>query len=151
MSKISQEEQDLIQSAISILERSFKEPGDMFTSSDHAEAFVRLHLAAEENEVFSVMFLDQQNRLIRFDKMFQGTINGAIVYTREIVRRVIELNAAAILLSHNHPSGNLTPSNSDLAVTKRISTAMELIDCRVLDHIIATKTGTLSFAKEGLL
>jgi DNA repair protein RadC len=97
------------------------------------------------------MFLDSQHRLIAFERLFRGTIDGASVYPRVVVRRALELNAAAVIFTHNHPSGVPEPSTADINITKRLKDALGLIDVRVLDHIIAGTDGTSSMAESGLL
>ncbi|WP_427835465.1 RadC family protein [Actinobacillus pleuropneumoniae] len=107
-------------------------------------------LESEEREVFMVMFLDNQNRLIKKEKMFYGTINQATVYPREIIKEALTLkcNAAAIIVAHNHPSGNCTPSESDRALTKKLEMACDLVGIRFVDHIVVGKGDYFSFEEE---
>ncbi|WGE91289.1 RadC family protein [Actinobacillus genomosp. 1] len=105
-------------------------------------------LESEEREVFMVMFLDNQNRLIKKEKMFYGTINQATVYPREIIKEALKCNAAAIIVAHNHPSGNCTPSESDRILTKKIEMACDLVGIRFVDHIVVGKGDYFSFEEE---
>lgn len=112
--------------------------------------FCQLQIADRKNEVFAVLFLDTRHRLIKFVEMFQGGLDGCSVPAREIMRKALELNAAAVIVTHNHPSGMADPSASDIAFTKRLTEALEYIDVRVLDHIIVGD-GYTSFAARGLI
>ncbi|MFM7812596.1 MAG: DNA repair protein RadC, partial [Acinetobacter junii] len=102
-------------------------------------------------EVFRVLFLDNQHQLLADETMFMGTIDASPVYPRVVVQKALEHNAAALILSHNHPSGIVEPSHADKAITNRLKQALELVDIRVLDHIIVGDTETVSFAERGLL
>lgn len=115
------------------------------------ECFLALQtmLQETEHEVFGVIFLDQQHRIICHEKMFRGTINQATVYTREIVKSALAHNAAAVILFHNHPSGLTDPSASDDLLTQSIIKALDLVEVRVLDHLILGTEGHYSFAKKG--
>ncbi|MGC9386441.1 MAG: RadC family protein [Hydrogenovibrio sp.] len=106
-------------------------------------------LQETEHEVFGVIFLDQQHRIIAQDPMFRGTINQATVYTREIVKSALGHNAAAVILFHNHPSGRTDPSSSDDQLTQTIKKALDLIEVRVLDHLILGTEGHYSYAQNG--
>lgn len=140
-----------INQAIEILSNSLKSTSFTIDSVESASKFCRLKIAAKEHEVFGVMFLDSQHQMIDFEIMFRGTINSASVYPREVAKRALELNAAAVLLTHNHPSGQNAPSSADKAITVRIVDALNLLDIKVLDHIVVTKVGFTSFAESGLL
>ncbi|WP_313048287.1 RadC family protein [Atlantibacter subterraneus] len=120
-------------------------------SSRETESYLALQLGDREQEVFSVIYLDSQNRVIQYREMFHGTIASTAVYPREIARLALRLNAAAVICSHNHPSGYPEPSGTDRAITKRIQEAMELIDVRVVDHIVVGGGKTVSFADRGWL
>lgn len=102
-------------------------------------------------EVFWVLFLDAQNRLIAAEEMFRGTLTQTSVYPREVVKRALALNASTVLLAHNHPSGAVEPSRADEAITRTLKTALQLVDVRVLDHIIVGGNQSLSFAERGLI
>lgn len=109
-------------------------------------------MAGLEHEVFAVFFLDSQLRLIQYRELFQGTLNQTAVYPREVVKEVLRSNAGAVILAHNHPSGKLEPSQVDRQVTEQLKKALELIDVRVLDHLIvgpSANTTSYSFAEHG--
>lgn len=122
-----------------------------FTSPAAVKEYLRAKLAGFEHEVFAVLFMDTQHRLIEYAEMFRGTIDGASVYPRELVKEALRLNAAAVIISHNHPSGNPEPSGADRALTQRLKEALGLVDVRVLDHVIVAGTDTTSFAECGLI
>jgi DNA repair protein RadC len=126
------------------------ERGDAFTSPALTRRFLQARLRAYHHEVFACLFLDNQNRLIRFEELFTGTIDGASVYPREVVKRVLALNAAAVIFAHNHPSGVAEPSQADRSITLRLQSALELVDVRVLDHFIVGDGEVLSMAERGL-
>lgn len=132
------------------LSASLKE-GDLMNSPDAVRHYLRAHLRHLPHEVFAVMFLDNQNRLITYEELFTGTIDGASVYPREVVKRALQHNAASVILSHNHPSGVAEPSNADCQITHRLQKALELVGVRVLDHLVVGNTEVVSFAERGLL
>lgn len=121
------------------------------TSPQQTAAYLRLRLRRREREVFAVVLLDTQHRVIRYDELFFGTIDGTSVYPREVVRAVLRHNAAAVILAHNHPSGIAEPSGADIRLTDRLRAALALIDVRVLDHLIVGDTVVTSLAERGLL
>jgi DNA repair protein RadC len=125
--------------------------GDLFTDSQTAQQFLKQNLRHHRQEVFAGLFLDNQHQLIKYEELFFGTINSASVYPREIVKKAIEYNAAALIIAHNHPSGNSEPSISDKKITERIKSALDLIDVRLLDHIIVGDKSTYSFTHNRLL
>ena len=139
-----------IQEAIGILESRLRTT-KAFTSPSDVKQFCQLHIAGEKDEHFCCMFLDSQHRLITFEKLFRGTVDGASVYPRVVVRRSLELNAAAVIFTHNHPSGLPEPSTADRKITQRLKEALGLVDVRVLDHVIVGTEGTSSMAEAGLL
>jgi DNA repair protein RadC len=102
-------------------------------------------------EVFACIYVDNRHRIIAFEELFQGTIDGASVHPRVVVQRALELNAAAVLFAHNHPSGVAEPSMADQRITERLRSALALIDVRVLDHFIVTAEDSVSFAERSLL
>ena len=140
---------DLMERAIIILNKRIKHD-DAICSPEKTRQYLRLQLAEEESEVFCYLFLDNRKRVIEFKRMFHGTIDGASVYPREVVREAISQNAAAIIFAHNHPSGVAEPSHADEQITKRLKDALALIDVRVLDHIVVGDE-CVSFAERGLL
>lgn len=113
--------------------------------------FLQLKLRARPQEVFCALFLDAQNRMIAFEELFSGSVDSASVYPREVLRQVMHHNAVAIILAHNHPSGIAEPSQADYRITERLQRALELIDVRVLDHMVIGGGETLSFAENGWL
>ena len=125
--------------------------GASFSSPAAVKEYLRAKLAGFEHEVFAVLFLDTQHRLIEYAEMFRGTIDSASVYPRELVKEALRLNAAAVIVSHNHPSGNSEPSAADKAMTSQLRQALALVDIRTLDHVIVAGTRTTSFAERGLL
>jgi DNA repair protein RadC len=113
--------------------------------------FLKARLRAYPHEVFACLFLDNRHRVIEFEELFTGTIDGASVHPREVVRRALYHNAAAMIFAHNHPSGVAEPSHSDRLITERLKHALDLIEVRVLDHIVVGDTEVVSFAERGLL
>ena len=113
--------------------------------------YLQLHLAGRDHEVFAVLFLDAQNRLLAMEEMFRGTLSQTSVFPREVVKRSLSLQAAAVVLAHNHPSGNVQASRADEALTQSLKAALALIDVRVLDHVIVAQGQSLSMAERGLL
>ena len=140
----------IISHAVAILARRLK-TGELFARPSDVKIFCQLKLATREHEVFGILFLDVQNRLIEFREMFRGTLTQTSVYPREVVKEAIALDAAAVVFTHNHPGGSVQPSRADEALTQTLKAALALIDIRVLDHIIVGLTDTLSFAEKGLL
>jgi DNA repair protein RadC len=106
------------------------------TDPDNVKQFLQLQLGQQQREVFGVLFLDGQNRLLRFEEMFSGTLNQTSVYPREVVKLALLLGACAVIFSHNHPSGEVRPSQADEKLTQTLRTALALVDIRVLDHVI---------------
>lgn len=125
--------------------------GPQMSSSQLAGDFLNHLIGSNEREVFIVVFLDMQHRIIAYEELFQGTINCSPVYPREVVKRVLFHNAAAVILAHNHPSGYPAPSSNDHLVTTRIKEALALIETRVLDHLILGGSKWVSFADDGIL
>jgi DNA repair protein RadC len=124
---------------------------EVFSSPGAVKHYLQLHLAAKEHEVFAVLFLDAQNRLVAMEELFRGTLTQTSVYPREVVLRALKHNAAAVVLAHNHPSGTVQPSRADEALTQTLKAALALIDVRVLDHVIVAPGDALSMAEKGLL
>jgi DNA repair protein RadC len=123
----------------------------VFDSPQAVRDYLRLQLAELAHEVFAVLFLDAQHRLLCFDEMFRGTLTQTSVYPREVLKRALGLNAAAVILAHNHPSGVAEPSRADEFLTQQLKAALALIDVRVLDHFVVARGGVVSFAERGLL
>jgi len=135
---------------LEILEEEYLR-GEAITSPDKIKKYLQVKLAKYEHEVFAVVFLDNQHRIIAYEEMFRGTIDGASVYVREVAKRCLQLNAAACVFSHPHPSGIAEPSQSDIAITKRLVEALDLLEIRTLDHIIVGGASTVSMAERGLM
>jgi DNA repair protein RadC len=148
-------EQRLVRKAIELLKSKLKKDGAcvscVVTASAEARLLINLALAAKEREVFLVMFLDNQNCIIESTELFQGTIDSAAVYPREVVKAALAVNAAAAILAHNHPSGNTTPSEADKRITETIKDALAVVEIKVLDHIIVGGDKNFSFAEHGLI
>lgn len=143
-----------LHAAIEIAHRYVAEPlsrHSVFDSVASTRRFLVNRLRDEKNEVFAVLFLDTQHRLICFKKLFFGTINEASVYPRVIVQSALGQNAAAVILAHNHPSGVAEPSMADRSITDKIVAALRLVDIRVLDHVVVGDGVTVSFAERGYL
>ncbi|KAA1190449.1 JAB domain-containing protein [Pseudohalioglobus sediminis] len=127
------------------------EAESVLSSPGQTRRFLQHHLGSQVREVFSVIFMDNQHRVIRCEDLFLGTIDGAAVYPREVAVRALQYRAAAVILAHNHPSGVAEPSSADRRITERLCSALALLDIRVLDHIIVGRGREFSFAEEGLL
>lgn len=123
----------------------------LLNSCQTAAHYLQLHLAAKGHEVFAVLFLDSQHRLITLEELFRGTLTQTSVYPREVVLRALHHQACAVVLAHNHPSGNTQPSAADHALTATLTAALALVDVRVLDHIIVAPGSALSMAEHGWL
>lgn len=125
--------------------------GDALTSPAISRDYLQARLAHRPYEVFACLFLDTHHRLIACEELFRGTVNGASVHPREVVRRALEHNAAALILAHNHPSGIAEPSQADIQLTARLRDALSLVDVRVLDHLVVAPQAWTSLAERGLL
>ena len=123
----------------------------VFTTPQRVKDYLQMRLGALPHEVFAVLFLDAQQRLIACEEMFRGTLTQTSVYPREVVKRALELNTASVILSHNHPSGVLEPSRADELLTQTLKSSLQLVDVRVLDHVVVGRTGAMSFAERGLM
>ncbi|MBV1871543.1 MAG: DNA repair protein RadC [Gammaproteobacteria bacterium] len=143
-----------IQAALELGERCMKEKlhrGDVLSNPAQTKDFLMMRMRSYQQEVFACLFLDSQNRVITFDEMFFGTINAASVYCREVVKRGLERNAASVIFAHNHPSGVAEPSAPDEQITRQLVKSLNLVDIKVLDHIVVGDGVTVSFAERGLL
>ena len=141
-------EADILAEAEAILRKRWTRGGTLDDPRASAD-WLRVHCASMTAEVFGVIFLDNKHRILQSRELFRGTLDGCSVAPREVVRAVIECNAAAVVLYHNHPSGNPEPSAADVAITHTLKQALDLVGCRVLDHLIAGETVT-SLAQRGL-
>ncbi|MCG8053938.1 MAG: DNA repair protein RadC [Candidatus Thiodiazotropha taylori] len=144
------EQDTLIRLALSVLANRYQK-GQPLTSPATMREYFQVRYGELEHEVFSMVMLDNRHRLIDVEEMFRGTIDGASVYPREVVKAALKRNAAAVAFIHNHPSGSTEPSDADKRITERLKDALALIDVRVLDHLIVTHESTVSFAERGLL
>jgi DNA repair protein RadC len=124
---------------------------EIFSSPGAVMQYLQLELAARPHEVFAVLFLDAQNRLVAMEELFRGTLTQTSVYPREVVRQALHNHAAAVVLAHHHPSGTVQPSRADEALTQTLKAALALIDVRVLDHVIVAPGGAFSMAEHGLI
>ena len=124
---------------------------EVFSSPGALKHYLQLHLAAKPHEVFAVLFLDAQNRLLAMEEMFRGTLTQTSVYPREVVLSALKHGSASVVLAHNHPSGTVQPSRADEALTQTLKAALALVDVRVLDHVIVAQGEALSMAEKGLL
>ncbi|MDH3272918.1 MAG: DNA repair protein RadC [Gammaproteobacteria bacterium] len=125
--------------------------GEAIRSPDDTRTFLQARMRHLGHELFCCLYLDNRHRVLRFDEMFRGTIDGTSVYPREVVKEALAVNAAAVILAHNHPSGVAEPSQADERITRRLKSALELVDIRVLDHLIIGGGQTTSMASRGLL
>lgn len=154
ISIIELDDDQLIAHARHVLEQRLKYRADRaehgLESPDAVRNLLRLRFSEREHEVFAVLFLDNRHRLIEIEEMFRGTIDGAQVHAREVVKAALRHNAAAVVLTHNHPSGVSEPSQADKAITNRLKDALALVDVRVLDHFVVGDS-IVSFAESGLL
>lgn len=142
----------IIATALKCLEeRMAYSTGEKFNSSQIVKNYLRLQLSHEKNEVFAALFMDNQHRLLKFEKLFFGTINEAAVYPRIVVQKAIQYNASVIIVAHNHPSGEAKPSTADRQVTEDLKKILRIVDIKMLDHIVVTLAETYSFAEHDLM
>jgi DNA repair protein RadC len=137
-----------------LAQRYFEETlpiGEAIRSPADTETFLLARLRDKPHEVFCCLFLDNRHRVILFEELFRGTIDGTSVYPREVVKQALAANAAAVILAHNHPSGVAEPSQADERITRRVKSALELVDIRLLDHLVIGDGTTTSLATRGLL
>jgi DNA repair protein RadC len=140
----------IVVQALALLECEVRE-ADTMASPGAVKDYLRLKISDLPYEVFAVVFMDVQNRVISIEEMFRGTLTQTSVYPREVVKAALACNAAAVILAHNHPSGSTAPSRADEALTQTLRAALALVDVRVLDHMVVTRSSVLSFAERGLL
>ena len=143
-------DEEVLDAARSILAQRVRR-GRPLTSPRHTRDYLRHQLAPLEHEVFAILFLDNRHRVIEFAPLFRGTVDGASVHPREVVKEALARNAAAVILAHNHPSGIAEPSQADELITARLRDALALVDVRVLDHFVVTGDAIVSFVERGLL
>ena len=147
----SQSDDWIIRQAIALLEQRVFRKGPPLNQPAAVKDYLRLKLAAEPNEIFAIVFLNSMHEVLAYEPMFSGTIHSTSVHARPIVQRALELNAAAVIFSHQHPSGCTEPSSADRALTQALKAALALIDVKVLDHLIVGQGSPYSFAESGLL
>ncbi|MGB7651419.1 MAG: DNA repair protein RadC [Gallionella sp.] len=143
-----------LQAVLEMSRRALQEQmqqGDMLNSPKAVRDYLRLLLGTRQQEVFVALFLDTQHRVLAVEELFQGTLSQTSVYPREVVKRALAHNAAAVIFAHNHPSGIAEPSHADELITRILKQALALVEVRVLDHFIVVGDATLSFAERGLL
>lgn len=141
-------DEQILEAAERILRRKLERQGKI-TDPTSSAAFLRAHCAYRDREIFGCVFLDTKHAILAVEDLFFGTVDSAEVHPREIVKRALLLNAAAVIAFHNHPSGNPEPSAADRAITTRIKQALELVEVRLLDHIVVGADGTASLALRG--
>jgi DNA repair protein RadC len=144
----------LLQAVLEMARRHLRETlsrSDILNSPDQTRAYLQARLSDYPYEVFACLFLDNRHRVIEYEELFQGSIDGASVHPREVIRRALSHNAAALILAHNHPSGVAEPSQADLRITQRLKETLALIDVRVLDHIVVGVGEMTSLAERGLI
>ena len=143
-----------LQASTEIARRHLQETlsrGSALESPDHTRRYLQSRLRDYPYEVFACLFLDNRHRVIAFDELFRGTINGASVHPREVVKRALDHNASAVILAHNHPSGVAEPSVADRQITQTLVSALQLVEIRVLDHLVVGDGETVSFAERGYM
>jgi DNA repair protein RadC len=145
---------NIVREAIAILDARYGQQAashQPFTSPVITKDYLRLRMSDYQREVFAVLLLDSQHRLIRYEELFYGTIDAASVYPREVVKLTLARNAAAVIFAHNHPSGYPEPSDADRRLTERLKVALATIDIPVLDHLVIGHLDAVSFAERGWL
>ena len=140
----------IVEQALQFLAAEVRE-ADALHSPAAVKDYLRLKLGDRPHEVFAVVFLDAQHRVIAIEELFRGTLTQTSVYPREVVKEALARNAAAVILAHNHPSGSAEPSRADEFLTRTLKAALALVDVRVLDHMVVTRTGVTSMAELGLI
>jgi DNA repair protein RadC len=142
---------DILSAAEAILEQQWIHRGDTMGEPGSTARFLKLRLAGYPHEVFAALFLDNRHRVIAYEELFRGSIDACSVHPREVLRRCLHHNAAAIVFAHNHPSGIAEPSEADRTITARLKEALALVDVRVLDHFVVGSGEPTSMALRGLL
>jgi DNA repair protein RadC len=142
--------QDVLDRANALIAQRFRSGSPVLSAPARTREFLRLKLGPLEHEIFAVLFLDNRHRLIEYVELFRGTIDGASVHPREVVKEALMRNAAALICTHGHPSGDPTPSQADELITARLKAALGLVDIRLLDHLIVGNTIS-SMAEMGLV
>ena len=143
-----------LQAALELTRRHYEQlmmSGPALTNPRSTRDYLRLRMRDLPHEIFGIIYLDNRNRVIKFDELFRGTIDGATVHPREVVKEALACNAAAVILAHNHPSGVAEPSQADELITRRLKESLAVVDIRVLDHLVVGDGCVESFAERGLL
>ncbi|MBT2375335.1 JAB domain-containing protein [Pseudomonas fluorescens] len=151
ISILSPPEQRLVRQAIAVLEKRLFQRGPLMDCPQAVKRYLQLRLAPLKHEVFALLFLDNRHRLLAFDILCEGTINGTSVPPRRVLQRALEFNCAALILAHNHPSGDVQPSPADRVLTHVLKTLLAQVDVQVLDHLIVGSGQAYSFAEAGNL
>lgn len=146
-----EQENQLIAEAKFLLCKRLQRHEQVFANPHAVRDYLCLQLSEQQREVFSCLFLDSQHRLIEYQELFVGTIDGCSVYPREVVKAALQVNAAAVIFAHNHPSGVAEPSQADERITRRLKDALSVMDIRVLDHFVVGAGEIVSFAERGLI
>ena len=144
----------LLQAAQELCRRQLLEnlqQGEALAGSAATRGYLRARFKSRKQETFSCLFLNNQHHIVKLEELFNGTIDGAAVYPREVVKRCLYHNAAAVIFAHNHPSGIAEPSQADISITRKLQAALSTIDVRVLDHFVVGDPDVVSFAERGLL
>lgn len=150
--ELSEHEQCIIDHALSIIESKLKTIEDLVaTNTSLVGDYLKIQTSLLEREVFGILYLDNRHRLLANEILFTGTVNAASVYPREVIKSALFKNASAVILYHNHPSGDAEPSQADKSITKKISDALEVLDIRTLDHFIIGHDEYFSFSNRGLI
>lgn len=147
-------DEEIIEEAILRLDAQLsarREDNTVLDSPEKVKRLIKLRLARSPHEIFAALWLDNKHRLLKFDELFRGTIDGASVHPRDVAAAALNNNAAAVIFAHNHPSGVTEPSQADLRITQRLRESLDLIDVKVLDHIVTGEGAGVSFAERGLL
>lgn len=144
-------DEEIIEKALAIIAEKISGKGPLLTSSEKAKDYLAVKMSGYDREVMAVLFLDASHRVIALEELFWGTLSRNTIYLREIAKRAFHHNAAAVILAHNHPSGNPSPSQDDIDLTRKAKEALALIDIRLLDHLIAAGPACLSMADQGFL
>lgn len=148
---MTNDEAEIVTQAIAIIEKDLATDSDVLRDPQATRDYIRLQVAGLEHEVFGLLYLTTRHQIIGSEILFRGTIDGAAVYPREVVKSALLNNAAAVIVFHNHPSNVCEPSRADRDITKRLQDALSLVDIRILDHIVASSSGSVSLAERGLI
>lgn len=143
-------EEQIIKAASVLLSKAIHR-GSALTNPEITRTYLKTQLRGLEHEVFACLYLDNQHRVIEYEELFRGTIDGASVYPREVAKRCLQLNASAVIFAHNHPSGSKDPSPADKKITIKLKESLALFDVRALDHFIIGDGKSYSFAEHGLI